>query len=161
MPLWCQLGILLPATHHRVSLLVAVEARLAPGLQGMELLLLSTGPAVPLDVALLATPIASSVILGVVSSGLLVVAPFLLGVNTPIRIISGVEQHLLMMALAFLFGIWLHSCSSEIIHVFSELLDRRFSWRALSLGKLSCGLDGNLIHPRRPQDDIGELGLLS
>ena len=67
-----------------MSLLVAVGAKFAPGLRGMELLLLSTGPVVPLDVALLATSIASTIFLEVVSSGLLLVAPLLLGVNTPI-----------------------------------------------------------------------------
>ena len=69
-----------------MTLLVAVGARLAPGLGA--LLLLS---AFPFDVALLATAIALSVGMGIVSSGVLVVAVFLLGVSIPIRFIFGVE----------------------------------------------------------------------
>ena len=89
-PLGCKFWILLPATYFRVSWLVTEGARmLASRLSG--LLLLSSGPSVPFDVAPLATVIALLVGTGVVSSGLLLVAPFLLGVNTPIRVISSIE----------------------------------------------------------------------
>ena len=107
---------------------MAMGTILVPGLGALLLF------AVPLDVTLLAAPIASPDVLGVVSSGLLLVAPLLLGVNTSIGVISGVERHLMMVSVLASIVSSGSPSTIIIIHRSPKLLDSWLSWRTLCLG---------------------------